>query len=613
MSNDIVMDLETYCNIFTAGFKLPGTDTRYLFEISWRKNEINDLLGFLGWLRANGYRVVTFNGVNFDYPVTHFIIENRPTVEQIYQKAMSIIKSDDKFGHIIWERDRYLPQIDLYKIHHFDNKARATSLKALEFAMRMESVEDLPFKPGSFLTWSQCDTLIDYMWHDIDATEMFYHQSREQIAFREQLSAQLGVDMLNHNDTKIGKSYFILELEKAGVPCYANRKPRQTPRPFIRLGDVILPYVQFQRPEFQRVLDYLRGTTITDIKAAPQLKDLHATIDGFRFDFGTGGIHGAEENASFRSSDTHMILDIDVSSYYPNLSISNRFFPAHLSEKFCDIYQAIYERRKQTKKGSTENAMLKLALNGTYGASGDPYSPFFDPQFTMSITINGQLLLCMLAEKLIANPSVTLVSCNTDGVCLYFPRSEETYVRDVCDWWQDLTKLVLEDVEYAVVFGRDVNNYLAQTVDGKVKRKGAYDHELAWHQDPSALVIPKAAEAFLLHGTPIRSFIENHTDLYDFMLRGRATGQSRLTLVDYAGTVTDAGKLCRYFVSPTGYDLVKVMPPLKGQSEWRNISLCAGWKVRLANRMDTVNPDDVDHDYYVECAEKLVAPFRRIR
>jgi len=52
--------------------------------------------------------------------------------------------------------------------------------------------------------------------------------------------------------------------------------------------------------------------------------------------------------------------------------------------------------------------MLKLALNGTFGDSNNIYSVFYDPQFTMAITVNGQLMLCMLAERLMTIPGLAL-------------------------------------------------------------------------------------------------------------------------------------------------------------------------------------------------------------
>jgi hypothetical protein len=53
---------------------------------------------------------------------------------------------------------------------------------------------------------------------------------------------------------------------------------------------------------------------------------------------------------------------------YPNsMAIKNRFYPEHLTEKFCDVYDQMFQERKKHKKGSAENAAYKLALNGSYG------------------------------------------------------------------------------------------------------------------------------------------------------------------------------------------------------------------------------------------------------
>ena len=57
---------------------------------------------------------------------------------------------------------KLVEQIDLFKIHHFDNMARSTSLKLLEFNMRLASVKDLPFPVGSTLTRDQVVMLKEY-------------------------------------------------------------------------------------------------------------------------------------------------------------------------------------------------------------------------------------------------------------------------------------------------------------------------------------------------------------------------------------------------------------------------------------------------------------------
>ena len=78
--------------------------------------------------------------------------------------------------------------------------------------------------------------------------------------------------------------------------------------------------------------------------------------------------------------------------------------------------------------------MYKLALNGVYGKSGDKHSPFFDLQFMMQITINGQLLLCMLAEQLMKIPGLRMVQINTDGLTYVCPDEYLDHANDINTW-----------------------------------------------------------------------------------------------------------------------------------------------------------------------------------
>jgi hypothetical protein len=127
-----------------------------------------------------------------------------------------------------------------------------------------------------------------------------------------------------------------MKLEEAGVACYdfgpSGRTPRQTPRPVINLRDAILPSISFDHPEFNRVLDWLKAQSITETKGV--FTDLSATVNGFTFVFGLGGIHGSLESVVVGSDDEHVIVDLDVTSYYPNLAITNGFYPS--SSAFTD-------------------------------------------------------------------------------------------------------------------------------------------------------------------------------------------------------------------------------------------------------------------------------------
>jgi len=636
--------------------------------------------------------MVGFNNNGYDYTVIHDLIcrGGHITAGELYHKSQAIFNTTDRFGLTVWESDWYVPQIDLYKIHHFDNKSRYTSLKMLEFNMRSQNIQDLPFEPGRILTDAEIDHLIKYNDHDLDETIKFLIETLPMIEFRDELSAKHNRNFVNHNDGKIGSDYFIMELERLGVPCYhrpnGKKEPRQTIRESINLNSVMLPWINFQHPEFQCVANWLRSQTITETKGVfeyidvspemarfmdpklikvhglrrcdlpntkitktieNQLKkgyllskcdpdfltrsDLHrfkfisgwkdhsglnCTINGFKYDFGTGGIHGSIDSQIVSSDDDYQLIDLDVASYYPNLAIANRFYPEHLGEQFCDIYEDIYNQRKQYDKGTMENDALKYALNVPYGQSNSQYAVFFDSAYTMTITINGQLLLCLLAEYLSTLSGLTMIQINTDGLTVRCPRNQINSLTFIAKSWEELTGLELERADYSRMMIRDVNNYIGEYEDGKLKRKGAYGYgdDLAWHQNHSSQIVARAAEAALVRGVPIRDTVLNHSDKFDFMLRTKVPRSSRLFLEYADGRSEQLQNITRYYASHNGGSLIKVMPPTPKQVEKdpaapdRRIGIDVGCTVEPCNNMDQYDSDSLNYEYYIAEAEKLVKP-----
>lgn len=607
--NDIVYDLETFPNVFLFTAEYVDAPFGWCYEISDSRNDSADIVSFLSFLRGSNARMVGFNNIGFDYPVVHHLLRSGvSTAEILYAKAQAIFDSQefDRWAHQVRPNDWAVPQLDLFKIHHFDNKAKATSLKVLEFNMRSDSVEDLPFKPGTVLTREQIEVLKAYNRHDVRQTKEFYKRSLDMIRFREELTKKYQRDFTNHNDTKIGKDFFVMELEKRGIPLYdygpSGRTPKQTKRHQIALKDAILPWIQFEHPELNRVKNWLQEQVITETKGV--FKDLVATVNGFDFVFGTGGIHGSVESRIVESDAEHTLLDVDVASYYPNLAIANRFYPEHLGQQFCDIYANLFEQRKSYPKKSAESAMLKLALNGVYGDSNNQFSVFHDPLYTMRITLNGQLLLCMLAERLISVPGLEMIQANTDGLTFRFPTMFRSVVDEITKHWQAQTKMTLEQVVYRKMFIRDVNSYIAVSEKGDVKRIGAYEWKMDWHQNHSALIIPKVAEKVLVENAPIRKTVENWPDIMDFMLRTKVPKTSCLTGEKNGETIQLANTI-RYCIARDGIKLFKRMPPLKGKTEWRKIAVESGWSVRVCNHIRDAEGVKIDFDYYCQEIEKL--------
>lgn len=605
MSRDLIYDIECYPNVFCVTFLEPKSGKIITFEISEWVDDWDKFSRFIQQSQDSMIRWVGFNNFGYDYQVIHKILQlnnfssldgktKADMICQISNKIISMLK-EDRFKKTIWPKDHYVTQIDLFKIHHFDNKNRSTSLKKLEFNMRSKKIQDLPYKPGSILTEEQKNELIKYNIHDVKETAKLYEKTADMIKFREELTKKYDKNFLNHNDTKIGKDYFIMELESVGIDCFKigkdGREPIQTKRSSIIIKDLILPVVKFERLEFNLIKDYfskkiidkkinglitLKGIfnlieeeDLGELKNFSNLKKktgkvekLNCLIGNFQFDFGAGGIHGSINSNIIEEDENFVIIDYDVTSLYPSIAIKYNLYPQHLTQTFCDIYSRLKQDRLKYPKGTPENAMLKLALNGVYGDSNSEYSPFYDPQYTLSVTINGQLILCMLAEMYMSVKKLEIIQINTDGITIKVSRNKIDEIEKINRVWENIAGLKLERADYSKMFISDVNNYIGLYTDGKLKRKGKYEYERELHQNHSSLVIQRAVESHLVNNTDIEDFIKNHDNIFDFFLRTNVPRSSRL-IIEYDDNIDDLQNITRYFVANNGGKLHKIMPPLK--------------------------------------------------
>lgn len=462
-------DWENFVNFSCVTFIREEDDAMWVFEISPWINQGSELNMFLNQVRLSGGVLVGFNNVGYDYPVTHTVMQylGNVTPEVLYNRGQTIIRAENRWENVIWDNERFVPQIDLFLINHFDNKAKSTSLKLLEFNMRMDDIQELPFNPHIPLTYEQSRKVITYNIHDVKATRLFYYECKDAIDFRVELSSKYNRNFMNHNDTKIGAEIVKIELEKHGLRVH---KSIQSHRSGIVVNDIIFDYIQFERPEFNQVLNYFRNSVIDPMKIKGFFKEsdedqetkfTSATIDGFTFDFGAGGIHGCVESQRFLSDEDYVIKDIDYGSFYPNISIKNNVYPAHFGPSWCTAMDYMYHERLRQGKKSAIGKAYKLGLNGSYGKSNDIHSPFYDPQYTMSITLNGQFIISMLCELLMKQiPDFQLIFVNTDGICCRIPRFYEKYLEELCAWSDKHTGLTLEIETYKMLFVRDVNNYI---------------------------------------------------------------------------------------------------------------------------------------------------------
>lgn len=619
----VVYDIETLSSCFTYSAINVKTEEKYQFVLHKDKNDWFSLVNHLQECIGQ----IGFNNINFDYPIIHYILENmfiwpsKYNVEQIitliYQKAQEIINTQDtdEFYKTVaipiknWK----IKQLDLFKLWHYNNKARKTSLKALEISMNFPNVMEMPIEhTKEDITLEEVKDILEYNMNDVLATFEFYKKSREKIDLRKTLKQTYDIPCLNWSDSKIGEQLILkLYCDKTNFDVWEVKQQRTFINNII-VGDIIFNYIKFNSKEFTNLLNKLRTINITKTKGAFEESVVYK---GFKYDLGQGGIHGCVKPGVYESDDDYIIIDADVASLYPNIAIKNGLFIEHLGKEFIDIYDNdIVKKRLQAKKdGETAIAdALKLSANSVYGKSNDVNSFLYDPKYTMATTINGQLMLCMLAEMLVDNiVNLKVLQINTDGITVKIPRLLEPVYNEICKEWQRITNLELEYVNYSKMVIRDVNNYLAVSEKGKVKYKGAFEidkvvgNEPAYHKDNSFRIIPYAISEYFVNKIPIEYTIKKHTNIYDFCGRqkfGKDSYGMVHFLEDNEEKIQKQQKNVRYYISKPGAVFVKYYT--KGTSELIN----KGYSVTIFNNYieKQFSEYNIDYSFYINECRKII-------
>ena len=231
---------------------------------------------------------------------------------------------------------------------------------------------------------------------------------------------------------------------------------------------------------------------------------------------------------------------------------------------------------------------------------------------TSSITLNGQLLLSLLAETLVDTISnLTVLQVNTDGITVKLKKSDEALYYQLCKDWEVKTKLNLEYVNYSKMIIADVNNYIAVSTKGKIKNKGRFEvdkvvgSEPAYHKDNSFRIIPLALQEYFVNNTPVETTILNHTNIYDFCGRQkfREGDHSEIHYLNGEQIIREKQqKNVRYYISNKGAVFIKHYK--KGTTELIN----KGYTVTIFNTYvaKPIAQYNIDYNFYVtECYKEI--------
>jgi hypothetical protein len=630
MNDVIIYDIETMQECFIVVCMQPEKTPRSFVVSNWQ----NQLDAFVKYTDTHKEAYwVGYNNLRFDGQVVEWILRNYEQwhdctgleiCAKIAQKAQDVIHDAnfDVFAEYR-EHELTLKQLDLFKIHHYDNKNRRVSLKRLEFEMDLENIEEMPIHhTKTNMTKDEVFLSLQYCFNDVDATYEFYkitlgdtdhplYKGNNQIQLRKDIEEEFGIKCLNYSDSKIGdeiiKKYY---CQEKGIDI--RELPRKGYfRKSINMKNCIAPYVEFETKQLQDLLSSVkkRKLGLTD-----NFKE-HVHFYGNVYSFMKGGLHTENKPEVFEQDEDHEIIDWDVASYYPAIIINSEKYPAHLGKEFLNGYKRMFEKRLELKPQAKSDrrikgivGALKLAVNSVYGKSSDMNSWIYDRQLTMFTTITGEFSLMMLIEKYELN-DIRVISANTDGVTVKVRKDLIPKMHEINDWWCDATQYVLERTDYTKILFSTVNDYLAIMPDGYVKKKGDFLTDFELHKNKSGRIVPIALEQYYVHGTPVKETIQNHKNIYDFCIRKKASRDFHYEGVDKATNVkTKYNKLIRYFVSLKGEKVYKVKNHNSDSKAAKRSQVEAGeWVCEVCNYLPSNHPmQNINYKYYIDQAENMI-------
>lgn len=622
------MDAETITNCSVFCFESHSSDEECDFVIHELRNDFNKLCAFLKRNRDKEEWHVSYNGLGFDAQIVEYILRNEKNLftlpghriaQLIYDKAQEVIaRSQAREWQQYPEWELQIKNVDVFALNHWNNAAKSSALKWIQYTMDWYNIQEMPIHHTAVITTKEeIDDIVYYCKNDVKSTKNIMKLSKEQINLRAKLTKEYGINLYSASEPSIAKKLFLYFLEKkTGISQYELKKT-STLRTEIRVDKIILPYVNFKRQEFTMLLNNLRKLIIDPKNIKGSFK-YSIKYRGVKIDLGLGGIHGFSKPGMHVAPEGFVIKTVDVTSFYPNLAIRNGWYPAHLPKKaFVEQYEWFFDERKKIPKKDPKNYVFKIILNSSYGLSIEPNSFLYDPQFGMQITINGQLLICLLSEMLAENiPDASLLMINTDGLEIMIPKSYEEKYNQICKEWETTTKLQLEHDEYEKLYLWDVNNYIGLFKNGKTKAKGRFEFEpfekyeiQVLHKNKSFLVVPKAIFNYLIHGKDPAETLKEEKNIFNFC--GGVRAKSNWQLTEYItnqgnGIQTeDIQKTLRYYISNKGNKIMKV-----NKADGRMIQIEAG--LSMCTKYNVHRPDKKWEDYDINYAFYLKKIYREL-
>jgi DNA polymerase elongation subunit (family B) len=557
------------------------------FERSdWADFDVEQLVSVL-----RKYTIITFNGNRYDLLLLKGAIAGFDSAKL---KAMSddIIVNNAR----AWDTEskynlpqcKYIDHIDL-----IDVAPGKASLKIYGGRLHSKRMQDLPIEPSAIIKSDERAALTSYCINDLDTTIDLYKKLSSQIDLREKMGEELGMDLRSKSDAQIAESVIKKQIEAIkGTKIYKPDLPNG-----YSFNYVAPKFIKFKRLELIAALKVFETAPFTldekgDAVEPEQVGKLKVKINKSVYQLGIGGIHSCEKQVNYIAGNDYILVDRDVTSYYPNIILNQRLYPKHIGTEFLTAYKSIVEKRILAKRTGDKvtDASLKIVINSSFGKFGNRWSALYSPDLLIQTTVTGQLTLLMLIEAL-EDSGIQVVSANTDGIVIYCHKRNQAALSAIIAEWENTTGFNTEETAYTAIYSRDINNYLAFKPSGSYKAKGAYaDAELS--KTPTAQICVQAVVDYLQLDIPIETTIRSCTDTRMFVSVRSVTG----------GAVkgdTYLGKAVRWYyaLGETG--------AIQYKKNGNKVAMTDGAKPLML--LPAKLPEDIDYQWYIDKAESILS------
>ncbi len=618
----VLYDIEVFPNCFHCTCKDSESHKLYKFEISNRKNQLEELVDFFYYKRVE-HIICGYNNKHYDDIIINYMIqfcgimkrlEYLRICSSIYYLSREIISAEkteknDRIKEYKYANNFY--SFDLMTMLYSSKQQK--SLKEIEILLNMPNVQEFDGDFNSRLTDCEIDDMIAYNVNDVEATETLLKKVKNEIDLRLTVESEWGFDALSMSGVRFGEEILLREYKKYNKSSKDELKANARKIGKINLKDIILPFIQYSNPKLKEVLLDVKNATCNPCKSDKKQENYEKkfVLSNICYSIGEGGIHTINEPRIYKPKDGQFIGHSDVTSMYPSLALIYKWLPVHLGEEFWNVYKSLYKERVTAKHSGEKlkSKAFKQALNALTGKMQQEGSWAYDPLNIYKIRINGQLILLMLVDKLLSL-NCEIVQVNTDGVVYIADISNRGLINNSIKEIEQLAKLSFESDDYESFYQYDVNNYFgirkgySQSRNPElIEKKGRFITEIGFNNSMTPVIIPKAVINYFLTKEPIDKFVKEDKDIRNFLM---SQSVNREFKVEYGGKPIQ--RINRYYASNSGYYLMRVKEDIY---EPRKEVRITDYGVCIANKIDNTNTDDkqINYQYYISKASKIVSEF----